>query len=602
MLRDLIRQAAGDRPVYLPDVREMFQAEGTRPFHIHLTLCDRSVRVFPLMLPRAEGQEETAFVTAYVHASIYNLLSTLGALRLEIYLDRRDRPLTELAEELNAVFQLHWARADRRGYGKCLNVNERVLDALFHGKERFAFRICDIGDEPAVPETAAVSSGRAPVFARLPDLTQGRLLLGMDVGGTDVKLAVSMDGRLVLCGEYDWSPADFTCAEQLLDPLLLLARLARAAGSLWAAGRGQEAEPPLWDRRAAPEQLARAAQALERAAGDCLRSFDAIGLCFPDVVIQNRVVGGETPKTRGMRSSDRLGYEAQFAKISGLNQALAAYAVPGGPVLCINDGPMAAFTAAVEQAAGGADMSQGFFAHSLGTDLGTGWVRPDGTIPDLPMEVYNCIIDLGSFAQRRFDSGDARSIRNFSTALPGTPQRYVGQSGVFRLAALRLPREAPAVFQEALDRGLFRWEGERLVVPTRPEDMRKACLEFFMDRAARPGPEAEIFREIGGCLAVVWRETDYMLRPETRTRSLFGRLVKQPACFRLLQEGAARREPELRLLAADGSLANTPLMRQLQDHPDFTVAQFAQAVGAVYYGCLGLLREEGGPAVEEVCH
>ena len=47
-------------------------------------------------------------------------------------------------------------------------------------------------------------------------------------------------------------------------------------------------------------------------------------------------------------------------------------------------------------------------------------------------------------------------------------------------------------------------------------------------------------------------------------------------------------EPELRLLAADGSLANTPLMRQLAARPDCTVAQFAQAVGAVYYGCLGL--------------
>lgn len=65
-------------------------------------------------------------------------------------------------------------------------------------------------------------------------------------------------------------------------------------------------------------------------------------------------------------------------------------------------------------------------------------------------------------------------------------------------------------------------------------------------------------------------------------------MVKEPACFRLLCEGAARREPELRLLAADGSLANTPLMRQLAARPDCTVAQFAQAVGAVYYGCLGL--------------
>jgi hypothetical protein len=181
-------------------------------------------------------------------------------------------------------------------------------------------------------------------------------------------------------------------------------------------------------------------------------------------------------------------------------------------------------------------------------------------------------------------------VRSLNTGLPGALQKYGGQSAVFRLAAERLPREAPQVFQEALDRGLFRWEGDRLTVPTAPRDMRKDCLEFFMDRASQPGEEAcrDIFREIGEYLAVTWWETGYILRPEAEDRTLFGRLVTRPACFRLIQEGAARREPGLRLLAADGGLANTPLMKQLARWPGLTVAQFAQAVGAVYYGCLGL--------------
>ena len=112
-----------------------------------------------------------------------------------------------------------------------------------------------------------------------------------------------------------------------------------------------------------------------------------------------------------------------------------------------------------------------------------------------------------------------------------------------------------------------------------------------MAKAAEPGHEAcaEIFRQIGEYLAVTWRETDYILQPETADRTLFGRLVKNPVCFRLMCEGAARREPALRQYAADGSLANTALMRQLDSHPDYTVAQFAQAIGAIFYGCLGLL-------------
>lgn len=243
---------------------------------------------------------------------------------------------------------------------------------------------------------------------------------------------------------------------------------------------------------------------------------------------------------------------------------------------------MAAFTAAVEQGAAGEDLSRGFFAHTLGTDLGTGWVRPDGAIPDIPLEVYNFMIDLGSWDQRAFPPQDVRSVRSVNTGLPGALQKYGGQSAVFRLAV----KQAPEAFQGALDAGLFRLETDRLIVPVQPVDRRKEALEFFMERAERDPDCQDIFREIGEAMAVVWRETDFILRPEAEERSLFGRLVKRPACFRLIQEGAARREPELRLLAADSSLANTPLMKQLDAHPDYTVAQFAQAVGAVYYGCL----------------
>ena len=87
---------------------------------------------------------------------------------------------------------------------------------------------------------------------------------------------------------------------------------------------------------------------MEQAAGGDLRSFDAIGLCFPDVVIQNRIVGGETHKTHGLRDNPELDYEEQFAEITALNSRLAAYVVEGGPVMNTNDGPMAAFAAAVE--------------------------------------------------------------------------------------------------------------------------------------------------------------------------------------------------------------------------------------------------------------
>ena len=587
MINKFLQQAANGQTVYITDVREAFQARGQRPFHLHVTLYDQSIRAFSLLLPETAGPEEEAFVASYVYASIYNLLSSLGGVRIDIYLDKADQAALTLAEGLGRVFQLNLPKTARTGYGKCLNVNERVLAALFHGQEQFAFKIHDVKEEPAV-EPPKAASGQA-VFSGVPAMTQGRMLLGMDIGGTDVKLAVSVDGQLALCKEFDWSPASCSLAEQITGPLLLLTRLLRAAGSLYRAGRAAEIDQAALGRHAALEKMERGAASMEQAAGGSLCNFDAIGLSFPDVVIQNRVVGGETHKTFGLRSNSDLDYEAQFARITALNSELAAYVVQGGPVMNINDGSMAAFAAAVEQGAGGGDVPKGFFAHTLGTDLGTGWVRPDGSIPEIPLEVYNLIIDLGSLPQRVFPAVDVRSINNVNTGLSGTLPRYTSQSGVFRLAANWLPGQAPELMQEALGKGLFRWEGETLIVPEQPEDMRKPCLEFFMDRAAKGHPVCEeIFRTVGEYLSVVWRETEYILRPEARDRTLFGRLVKLPACFALMCEGAEGREPTLVQHAADGSLANTPLMRQLDAHPDYTVAQFAQAVGAIYYGCLGI--------------
>ena len=98
---------------------------------------------------------------------------------------------------------------------------------------------------------------------------------------------------------------------------------------------------------------------------------------------------------------------------------------------------------------------------------------PDGSIPEIPLEVYNFIIDLGSFRQKQYDANDVRSINNFNTLLPGTLQKYTCQSGVFRLAARDLPGQDAAAYEEAIARGLLLSQGDRLVVPTEPKDMRK---------------------------------------------------------------------------------------------------------------------------------
>ncbi|MBR2571660.1 MAG: hypothetical protein IKE30_05975 [Clostridia bacterium] len=587
-LQEFIGAAKADRPVYISDVRDAFGIDGTRPFHFHVHLYGGGVRRFALKLPPCAGEAGKRFAADYLNAMVYNALSALGARRIDIYIDRKDLPLRAFAEGMADTFQVNLPPAKRTGYGKCLNVNERTLAALCEPGTRFGFAVSDIGSEPDAEEPAERPAG-IPVFAGLPARAQRGRLMGMDIGGTDVKVAASLDGRLAAFKEYDWNPSAFSTAEQLTAPLMLLTRLMRAAVSM--AAEGLEAELPLsaFGRFATDAEMEAAAAAMETRLGNRLRNLDGIGLCFPDVVIRNRIVGGESPKTQGMRSNAARDYETEFRRITGLNGLLSGYTVPGGPVLNTNDGPMAAFTAAVEQAAAGRNLSEGFFAHSLGTDLGTGWILPDGSIPEIPLEVYNFIIDLGSYEQRRYEPLDVRSVRNFVTGLPGTLQKYTGQFGVFRLAAKCLKETDPALLQRAFDEGLFRWENGRLSVPTEPADMRKQCLEFFMNAAeSADSPAAGLFRAVGECVAVTWRETQYILEPACASRTLFGRLVRSRACFERIREGARRVVPGLRLEAADETLANSPLMKQLAGHPAYTVAQFAQAVGAIYYACTGI--------------
>ena len=90
---------------------------------------------------------------------------------------------------------------------------------------------------------------------------------------------------------------------------------------------------------------------------------------------------------------------------------------------------------------------------------------------------------------------------------------------------------------------------------------------------------------MGRHIGQINREMAPLLLPRTNVRYLFGRFVKEPACFRLLQEGCREILPELVLEAADEELSVTPLMQALAAK-GVTVAQFGQAIGAMYYAAI----------------
>lgn len=248
----------------------------------------------------------------------------------------------------------------------------------------------------------------------------------------------------------------------------------------------------------------------------------------------------------------------------------------GGRVRITNDGNMAAYTAAMELAHSGEHpaVNGGVFAHTMGTDLGSGWISGDGTIPEIPLELYDLLIDLGGYKKRQMDPRDLRCTRNGNSGLCGA-RRYMGQSAAFRLAWELKP--------SLLD-GFIAEKDGILDIKTEPFDMRKPCLEHLM-QCACAGDEAActVFRLIGENLGRLSLEAEELLDIGTKKRYIFGRFVKAPRCFDLIREGCSRVFPELELEAANEDMACTPLMKELAARKDVTVAQFGQAVGAAYF-------------------
>lgn len=526
MLSELLKRAGAGEPLWLPELRAAFAADpGASPLILRLICPDGAPRDYALPLPAWENAAEKDFLRGYLCAHVYNLLSAFSGREIRFFCDGA---AAALAEEIPPRF----ARPD--GLGKVRNIARRICGEL-------RFSVVPMADyAPAAgPDRPAETDLPAALRHLIGEAEHGGIV-GLDVGGSDIKLAAALDGRLLYTEEYDWNPAASPTAEEITQPMLDLLRAARSR--------------------------------IEAAGGQ----LDAVGLSFPDIVIRGRIVGGETPKTKGMRENPALDYETEFAKVRELRRDILALCAPGGRCRICNDGSMAAFTAAAELAAGGEDAAirGGVIAHSLGTDLGTGWLLPDGSIPPIPLEMYDLLLDLGSFPAAALPPEDLRSCRNENSGLPGL-RRCLGQAAAYRLAWALAPDMLADYAREA--DGL-------LSIPTAPEDLRKPALAHLMALAEAGRAEAEeIFRQIGRNLSVVAREMDWIFGATPRVRFLFGRFVKSRRCFALLCEGFDEAGTGIRLEAADEELANSPLMRQLAAREDVSVAQFGQAVGALYF-------------------
>ena len=608
MLKGMIDAAKRGENVFITDVRNNFKmlgSEGERIL-IVLDLIEKvDSRYFEITVPKTSGisTQQTDFIESYIRAELYNMLSSLGGRGLTVFYNTSNDVLNKIFTGVREAFCMDKPLSERTGYGNCMNVIDRMIRAIHGADEKFFYVLKDNCEGPSAWPDYTEDTTESDMLKRVTQNLEGKLVCGIDIGGTDIKVALAGDGHISCFKEYDWNPKAFTVPEQLIDPVLYLTRLVRAYYSSVAIGADDELMETLeraMDKHAGIDEIIKSVEKAEGILGDKIVKINAVGLSFPDVVVRDKIVGGETTKTRGMKLNPNIDYEMEFAKITALNDRLMELCTVDGAIKNMNDGPAAAYTAAVEMMAVNPDsVRNGVFAHSLGTELGTGWVDGAGRVPEMPMECYNFIIDLGDFVEKAHPSEDVRSINNVNTGLAGTLQKYASQSGVFRLAMQYFKEQRPALYKELFDLGLVVevWEDKEklMVVPTKPKDMRKGFLEHVMSLTEREDDELvnEIFRQIGIYLAITWFETEYILEPARKERTLFGRVVKRKKCFDLIKEGAKNRKADIIFELADGGMANTPLMKQLESDKHYTVAQFAQAVGVIYFGNQGLLENSG---------
>jgi hypothetical protein len=611
-LLNFANRAKQDQPIYIHEVQKTYESlSETFSLTIVLTLFDDTEKHFVIVIPKFSsiGADERKFTKSYVLARIYNMLSALGGRSVACYYDMSDLWHKELFSHLNEFFQVTQPKNLRNGYGKVVNVLERMNENLCSDTEkeydRFQFILHPI--ETYIPLKNDLNQGleqslnhELNTIERFKQSTivDNKIICGVDIGGTDIKIAVSKGTSLLFLKEYDWYPTSFTLIEQLINPITSLMELMLANLEMIT---DVEAFPPetqklivkAMRRDSSLKDIINAITAAKEAFGSReLKKVDRIGLCFPDIVIHNKIVGGEVYKTRGIRDNNEIDYEVEFKKLSSLHVALEPYCSNLESIHFTNDGPMAAFTAGVEMAysPNSSTIENGVFAHTLGTELGSGWIDEHGMIPNIPLEIYNFIIDLGNMPEKVFPPDDLRSINNFNTNLSGTLQKYTSQSGIFRLAIKYFSKSNPALYLQLEQLGFIRQDESEgkiiLKVPTEPVDMRKPFLEHIMNLTSENHYDEcdQIFIDIGTYLAATWIEIEEILSPKVKDRYLFGRLVKNPRCFSLIEKGFNNVIPEVTLFVADDTLANTPLMQQLKEDEMYTVAQFAQAVGAIYFG------------------
>lgn len=525
----------------------------------------------------------------YIHARVNNMLVTFGGTLLQVYFDKQDRLLGEAIKKTIARYDVNNPYNTRQGLGCILNYISR-MNALL-GTERFRVEYLDMNDfclpegkkEFQIFDAENCETGEKLLLCAATEL-QGKAFCGLDIGGNSIKAAVVADGEIVLLKTYSWFPTFFTTAEQLIEPIVLLIRFMSAALRYINSHNGGmiPRTKAILDSTVSYQAVYEYTLKLEKQTEGSARVFDGIVIGFPDIVVNDKVAGGESYKQRGMRNNPNRDYEDEFRKQSDINLLAQQYIKENGIVKVINDGNVSSFVFSVEQAFADENIIEpsGMLAYTVGTEMGTGFVSRVGTIQWIPLECYNYIIDLGSDDYYDYDVNDVRSVRNFNSNAAGTVQKYISQIGMIRIAIQYLTKNDDVVYNKLV--GDYLCVDEKtggLFVVNKPKDMRSPLTRKLIALLENGNTELEkTFKHIGYCLGVVISEVEFIMSELSRTKLISGGIVMADDCFEMMKQGLKESHPNDEIKRLDTSIIYSPLLKKLNKED----GNYATAVGAAY--------------------
>jgi hypothetical protein len=594
------------KPLYLTGLQEKIAAlpETERQEIRFLVIMDTRGRYRRLAFQFPKGrllEEYRDICKRYLLAMINNMIVTFGGSSLSIYFDHSSAVLLKMCEEAAAEFDLDRNDNRRSGYGSYINYINRMNKFLGLGK--FGMSMKDIASWEE-PDTAMefrlyeprVERREVELLRRAAAEMEGKCFCSLDVGGNSIKGAVIRGTDIIITKEYQWYPAGIKTAEEMNRPQLLMIRfLSDYAG---AAETGLDMKAPQILRAlssdASHETVLAAAEYLENRGCSPFRHFDAVVIGFPDIVVSNKIAGGETFKQRGMKTNPGIDYEAEFFKTSELDSLARPYAKEGAPVIVLNDTNTASYLISVEQSLAEKTIidEQGMFVNTVGTEMGTGFISRGGTVQYIPLEDYQHVIDLGNTDYWKYPLNDIRSVNNMNTGIPGTVQKYVTQLGLFRMAISEFMEHDKTVIEELAAQNLIRYDpgADMIETVTNPVNAREKLTWFLAGRLLEEkNPVMEnVFRSMGKAMGILI-DQDLLLFPEIKpVRLMSGGIMADDAGFRLFREAVKKHNPAYEIIRLDENTVHHPLLKKIPPGKrNFTVA-----VGSAFIGNRFLLENE----------